>query len=468
MSMATKGAADSPPGYVPHFDHPQDVIHTLSLVTVVLAIVMVTVFVMFRLCIRLFVAGGNYRDDPTCLATCVIAWALSCGYFSTAIPMALHGGGSNEWEVIQEDRIQFNKAVYVDTIVYGPAAFFTKATILLLFARVFSPFRKTVIFIYVFMVCMLLYYIPIMGIKIGICNPIAGQWDKSIPAKCIDERQVFKTDTVASVGTDLVVLILPVVLTRSLRISMEKKLKIMALLAAGGLAAVSSVVRLVLVFQPNSFDNITITFVRFNLLAVAELTIALSCACIPSIAAFFARKKAAKEEAGKQNSNSVRLSTRWTSTFVSELKRPIANKTRSTFLDSDSGTYMELEWGKNMVANNSISPTKSSHSRFSLPIEGTQEREEFRDRTRRHWSQGGADRETRLWGEPWDGSQFERILRFQDAHMGTRVSLDGRIVVAPLQPIPPIPRLPPLYNPMYTVPLSTPNHGRKAGSDNPW
>jgi hypothetical protein len=52
----------------------------------------------------------------------------------------------------------------------------------------------------------------------------------------------------------------------SLQVPLKKKFRISILLGAGGIATGASVVRLILVFQPNSFTDETVSFVRFNLL----------------------------------------------------------------------------------------------------------------------------------------------------------------------------------------------------------
>jgi hypothetical protein len=52
-----------------------------------------------------------------------------------------------------------------------------------------------------------------------------------------------------------------------LQAPVRKKIKAICLLGAGGVATGASIVRLFLVFQPHSFADETISFVRFNLLA---------------------------------------------------------------------------------------------------------------------------------------------------------------------------------------------------------
>lgn len=57
----------------------------------------------------------------------------------------------------------------------------------------------------------------------------------------------------------------------SLQVPLKKKFRISILLGAGGIATGASIVRLILVFQPNSFADETVSFVRFNLLGYVHL-----------------------------------------------------------------------------------------------------------------------------------------------------------------------------------------------------
>ncbi len=149
-------------------------------------------------------------------------------------------------------------------------AYLIKVSLLLILTRVFAPFKKTIIFIYAFMGAMLAYYIPVLIIKIRICSPVSGLWNPNVHASCLNQRALFTADTVMSAVTDLAVLILPMPLTWSLQMPLKKKLRIMALLGAGGVATASSIVRLVLVIHLGSSADETTSFVRFNLLGYVQ------------------------------------------------------------------------------------------------------------------------------------------------------------------------------------------------------
>lgn len=158
------------------------------------------------------------------------------------------------------------QALYADTLIYGPNAWFVKVTLLLVVIRVFSINRGFVIFGYCFIAAMAAYYVPVLFIKINICRPIEGFWDPSVPSQCFNQRAIFVADTVVSAVTDLAVLLAPVPVILALNMSFWQKVKVYLLLGAGGVATVASFIRMYLVIKLQESQDQTVDFVRFNLL----------------------------------------------------------------------------------------------------------------------------------------------------------------------------------------------------------
>ncbi|KAH9229204.1 hypothetical protein K456DRAFT_1845470 [Colletotrichum gloeosporioides 23] len=223
------GAAPPPEGVVPNFENPTDVLHTINLVSQILSIISVSLFMMIR---------------------CYLNSSLG---------------------------------LYADTLVYGPNSFFTKLTLLLIVTRVFRTYKKTVIATYAVVVFMVGYYAPVLVIKTLICRPIAGFWDPDLPADCFNQRAVFVADTAVSAVTDLAVLTIPIPVAVTLRMSWSKRLKVLAMLSAGGLATAASIVRMILVVQLQKSNDEPVDFIRFNLLGTAEVSIGMICACLPAV-----------------------------------------------------------------------------------------------------------------------------------------------------------------------------------------
>ncbi|GLI78203.1 hypothetical protein PoHVEF18_006510 [Penicillium ochrochloron] len=174
-------------------------------------------------------------------------------------------------------------------VMYGPTAYLTKVLLLWIMARVFSPFRKSVLFIYGFMTLMLAYYIPAVIVKIRICNPISLFWDTNVNGTCLDETSIILADAVVSCVSDLIILILPLPLTMTLQMSKKKKTRVIAILGAGGLAVAASIIRLILIVLTGQSKDATRAFMRINMLGNAEIAIGVICTCLPALSALLKR-----------------------------------------------------------------------------------------------------------------------------------------------------------------------------------
>ena len=59
----SKGGLAPPPGVIPNFEHPEDVLRTVNLVTQALSISIVSAFVMLRIFARYRVSHSYGPDD---------------------------------------------------------------------------------------------------------------------------------------------------------------------------------------------------------------------------------------------------------------------------------------------------------------------------------------------------------------------------------------------------------------------
>ncbi|OLN88242.1 hypothetical protein CCHL11_00077 [Colletotrichum chlorophyti] len=290
-----EGAAPPPQGVVPNFEKPEDVLHTINLVSQILSITSVTIFMLMRIYAKAFIAPPFHMDDWVAF----VAWILSLGYSATALVMHHYGGGFHVYEITKADFIGFLKVridafkttatltsptgLYADSLVYGPNSYFTKLALLLIVIRVFRLHRRTILGTYAVILFMSGYYLPVFVIKAMICRPIAGFWDSSVPADCFNQRAIFVADTAVSAVTDLAVLCIPIPVTLTLRMSWTRRLKVMAMLSAGGIATAASIVRMILVIGLQHSNDEAVDFIRFNLLGTAEVSIGMICACLPAV-----------------------------------------------------------------------------------------------------------------------------------------------------------------------------------------
>lgn len=138
-------------------------------------------------------------------------------------------------------------------------ALFTKIALLSILIRIFAPYKSKIIFIYVFLGCLGVYYTIAEIVKIRMCDPVPAYWTGA-PASCLDQRAALIADSVISVVSDLIILILPLPLTWSLQMSRNKKLRVVGMLSAGGLATAFSIYRLVLVLRDGNAEDQTLMF----------------------------------------------------------------------------------------------------------------------------------------------------------------------------------------------------------------
>lgn len=141
-------------------------------------------------------------------------------------------------------------------------AFFVKMALLFILVSVFAPYKKTVKLIYLLLALLLAYYVPALIIKIRICVPISTYWTRDGRGSCLDQGAVITSDSIMSVISDLAILILPFPLTWSLQMPMKKKLRVMGILGAGGLATAFSIYRLWMIVVSGASPDQTIIFIR--------------------------------------------------------------------------------------------------------------------------------------------------------------------------------------------------------------
>ncbi|KAE8367630.1 hypothetical protein BDV27DRAFT_123625 [Aspergillus caelatus] len=310
-----------------------------------LCIAAMTLFFLMRAYTRVFLLNGFNKEDWTCLG----AWLLGVCYSVIALIMGAHGGGLHIDDVSPHDQVVFQKTVYVTMVMYGPTAYLTKVSLLWIMTRVFSPFRKAVTFIYIFLGVMLAYYIPAVIVKIRICDPISKFWAPDHPGTCLNQRSIIMADAVVSVVSDLIILLVPLPLTLGLQLPTKKKMRVMGILGAGGLAVASSIIRLILIVYTGQSEDGTMAFMRINMFGNAEIAIGVICACLPALSAILSRVY-------HEYSNSNKATGGTSGHELSKMK----NQSRSMKTDKSRSrmSYLEMTSDQDVLMHNAQSEPK--------------------------------------------------------------------------------------------------------------
>ncbi|KAL8784744.1 MAG: hypothetical protein Q9213_003775 [Squamulea squamosa] len=173
-----------------------------------------------------------------------------------AIECNTHYAGVHQWDVPQVEVGPFIKRQYFGELAYYLAAFFTKMSILSSIARVFRPHRRAVLFARVFIILMVLYYLPAFFIRALRCRPIRKTWNPIVGGACFgSEKEILYTDCVVSLVTDIAIFGLPVPLVWKLQTSVKRKLRILMVFVSG--------------------------------IAIAEVNIGIICSCLPVLPIFY-------------------------------------------------------------------------------------------------------------------------------------------------------------------------------------
>ncbi|OLN96627.1 hypothetical protein CCHL11_00821 [Colletotrichum chlorophyti] len=318
MSNATGpvGAFPPPPGVVPDFENPRDAGWRLNIVVMTCMAAATTLFFGLRTYVKMTIPNQLLPEDCMYPKSTnsdgrqnLLEWALTLGLIgtSTVFVMAHHGEGYHAWEITKENYQEVMRWLYASSIIYCPGAYFTKVTLLLLEARVFAVYHRVARGIRIFIFTLLAGYIPLQTVKTIICLPVSAFWNPKTPnPRCLNQRKIFIADMCLAILTDVAILVIPIPLLWGLRMPIRKKLKILTLLGAGGIATAVTVYRMYLVVEFLSSTDVTADFVILDIVtnrfpqmsfqtkltvesSQLELVIGVICACLPSINILYER-----------------------------------------------------------------------------------------------------------------------------------------------------------------------------------
>ncbi|PGH10707.1 hypothetical protein AJ79_05298 [Helicocarpus griseus UAMH5409] len=352
---ANESAMDPlPPGVIPNFENPKDNLNTVLIVTQIICIAFVTIFLGLRIYVRLAILKTFGREDWTC----IVSWILCLGYCTTGIFMAKNGGGYDQWDIRKTALPGYLKTGYAATVIYMPMAFLVKLALLMIIARVFSPHKKAVIGIYVFLALLFGYYASGFVIKARPCDPVPAYW-LAANGDCLNQATILMCDSIVSVVSDLIILFLPLPLVWSLQMETKKKLRVMAIMGAGGLATAFSIYRLALVIISGATGNQVMFFTRVVLSGNAEIGIGLICACLPALNALIERKR--KEYSSRRHGESggydYQLSKVQNNSRVSRTAPKVTPE-----VDSDKDCLISYPQGKGFESSINNDTNSTDHS----------------------------------------------------------------------------------------------------------
>ncbi|KAH7150720.1 hypothetical protein DER46DRAFT_538101, partial [Fusarium sp. MPI-SDFR-AT-0072] len=251
----------APIGIAVDYASPEDVYWSLNIAITIIFDIFITAFFLIRMYVKLCIQRKILVED-----------------------LARYGAGYHAWEIPKNKYYNWLKWFYVSTVIYCPAAFFTKTTILLVIARVFAVERRVSIGIRFFVWASLVAYTPMEFVRIFVCSPIRTLWDPLVKhGRCLNQRKVFFASLALAILTDTIILLIPIPLVYKMNAPARTKVKIALLLGVGGLATSFTIFRTYKVAKFLNSDDNTVDYTPIEMLISLEITIGFVCSCFPSL-----------------------------------------------------------------------------------------------------------------------------------------------------------------------------------------
>ncbi|KAF5724871.1 integral membrane protein [Fusarium mundagurra] len=218
----------------------------------------------------------NFGVDDACA---ILACLLTIADATIIATNVRNGLGSHISTLSGEQISNFLRMFYVSTVVYNVALAVIKTVFLLQYYRAIPvrQYKKTYIASVVLVTCWSLSQI---FLNTFMCWPIASFWDVTIKGTCILNKSSFYVGAAGNILTDILIMVLPIPVLRSLKLGRRQKWILMSVFCLGIFTCLISLVRIKFL---NIGTDITWHNVESASWSVSELCCGIICACVPTL-----------------------------------------------------------------------------------------------------------------------------------------------------------------------------------------
>ncbi|KAJ5225876.1 hypothetical protein N7468_007101 [Penicillium chermesinum] len=269
-----------------------------------------TVFFAIRMYTRAVMAKQTGIDDYTLLVALAFSWAFfalfvggqycSIGVLLDFLNVPVRTGLTSSTEAYHGMGAHFDTVphgIYVTQMLcfwasiptYQASLISTKMSILLQYHRVFSTTPR------MRMACVILIgFLAIYGTWTFIsawltCVPIAKFWDPTTPGFCFDKEGLWFSNSAIHITTDLLILLYPMPVLKSLQLPKKQKIALMGVFALGAFVMITSILRLKSLLVISNSTDPTYDNVGAATWSAVECNVAIICACLPSTRALLSK-----------------------------------------------------------------------------------------------------------------------------------------------------------------------------------
>ncbi|KAN0115321.1 hypothetical protein V8E51_004865 [Hyaloscypha variabilis] len=279
VRQAIVGAIPPPSGVTPNFVNPEYIGHRVLILNAIF-LSLATIVVGLRIYSRLGILHNVGIEDYFVIA----GWLLSIAFSIVCILLSKYGLGVHLWDVpLTTFSPYYLKIDLVSAIIYCLCIGFIKLSILQLYLRI-SPEPKFRTAVYLVMAIVIGYNLGSALVNLFSCNPIAKSWDLSITSgSCINRPIFYFANAGLNIGTDFIMIVLPVPMLWNLRLPMRQKAGLVGIFMAGSFVCIVSIIRLRYLFPLLSDPDTTYVVVPALIWCTIEIDVGIICACLPTL-----------------------------------------------------------------------------------------------------------------------------------------------------------------------------------------
>lgn len=237
-------------------------------------------FFTVRIIARLRTSGVG--PDDWMMVAAVSAYLVDT---ATGIEINLSGSGIHTYYLAPSEISEALKWFYISELFYLVAITLTKLSLLLFFRRIF-PNKKLKIGTWIVGGFILASNFAMLMTLTFQCIPFYGNWEnwkyKVPPVKCIDSFAAIYTAAAFSIFHDLIILVMPMPILRTLNLSWQKKASLVVMFSVGTFVIVCSLVRLPTLMQMGRTSDPSYDEAPVVVWTHLEISVGIICGCLPA------------------------------------------------------------------------------------------------------------------------------------------------------------------------------------------
>ncbi|PYI10990.1 integral membrane protein [Aspergillus sclerotiicarbonarius CBS 121057] len=266
--------------WVHNLTHPDPHSHVARVIAICLVFsISAVIAVVLRVYIRLHTKRALWLDDYAAACSAV----LGMGYAGISVAQTRYGLGLDAAYFPDANVVMFSKIQYAGGPTYILAILCFKISLLTSYLRVggfVASYRWCIITVAVAVVCNQVVFTLLLTLA---CNPVAKQWDASLPGTCIDTVASYYALAGTSLGFDILIIALPLPVLWSLQLRHSQKVALIGIFALGFFITIIQIIRIFTIKNLKTYTDSQ----PIVLWSDVEISLGVIIACIPTYGPYF-------------------------------------------------------------------------------------------------------------------------------------------------------------------------------------